>query len=256
MQKNDKICFEHFPQKLYVYPAGKSSLIPFEIIPGQESVFYKRVEKDNTQLIFLLDGVFVENVQVHTFQNATLELSRRQAAFKTKTAKKILTLPQESCKFKWGEFHHICYLVFSSQSEQTLVCFNAKTAGLRLFHGQAIEITKDGFFISSPIQRKTLIVDSVGLKEKEVSSLGGEVSSNPFLIPSAFMECIKDKNYSRALTFLSPSLAKDEASIKGFFKEVSFVFTIDPKNIFAISNGQGKIFSFELSEGKIIDITD
>ena len=71
------------------------------------------------------------------------------------------------------------------------------------------------------------------------------------------MECLKEKEYSRALSFLSPSLASQtEEDLFSFFGEIDYIFPINTQEIFAMAGGEGKVYSFTTEEGKIQEISD
>ena len=77
---------------IYVYPTGKtkrySFMIDFNILNSQ---FYSIIEKDDRVLVFLIDGLLSQNVDIFSFRynniDSEIEVSSHEITFKTKENK-------------------------------------------------------------------------------------------------------------------------------------------------------------------------
>lgn len=258
ISKNDHFSFEQAPKTIAVYPTKESGIIPFAIDINSPSIFYKILEKDGVCNIFLLNGLYVEDVLIHSFpqQSTAVEISNKKISFQTKTERKEIDLPPACKDFQCDNFGFICYCIFSHLDEKVLLCFNCKTQGLKTFYAQNISVTKNGFILSlANGQQQELYVDTSGLRQKEGSRI--KLFANPFNIPLCFMQCVQAKDYEGARSFLAASLLSyDENSLRDFFGNVEYLHPISNNEIFAMCSGQAKIFSFSLNAGKIEDIND
>lgn len=259
LEKNERIEFLNCPSKIYLYPTGKTGILPFEIIPNFPSSFYKSVQENSTIHIFPLDGFFSQTVEIHSFSNGSkIEISPNKLSFLLENSKKILSLPDGCTDFQCGKFNHIDYVIFSSSSAQHLICFNVKNAQVKTFCADNISLTDHLFTLSNTNgSTKTLVVDKEGLKIKS-NSLSPSMLSNPLATASSFMECVKEKEYSKAEGFLSDELksTQNAQTVQQYFGDISYIFPLEPNKIFALTNGEGKIFSFQICNGKIVDIED
>ena len=257
LQKNEKLSFDNFPNKLFVYPIGKTGIIPFEISNQGNSAFYKILYKEDNQYIFLLGGIYSENVEIYSFPSATVEVSTRKLTFSNKSAKKILFLPYGCQQFDCGNLYHLIYVKFATPNEKAVCFYNSKNNKAKIFYADAIEKEGEEFILTSSIGKRVLLVSKEGLKEKE-KVFTSALNINPFQVPLSFMECLKEKDFSSALNLLAPSLKESQnaQSLKEFFGDISYIFSIDNKSIFAISNGQAKIYTFSTSQGLICDVQD
>lgn len=259
---NDNLSIDVGSNPIYVYPTGKSKLLPFTVNTNAQSPFYKIIEKDDKKLIFLLDGLYVQGIDIYHFshngQSSKVQISSKEIHFSTKTTKKIISLPAGCDNFKCGNLHHINYATFSNVSGDTLIAFNTKNGKLKTFEAATIKRHENTFTINYDDGRQTtLFVDKDGLKIKDRSSFSNALA-NPLYVAKNFMEKIKEGEFNSALEHLSSSLKENhtEKSLQDFFGEVSFIFPIDMHNIFALSNGKEKLYSFEIERGKIADICD
>lgn len=258
IEKNQKLEFSNLPSSLAVYPTSQKRIIPFMVAKDEKSPFYKIVKNKQQLFIFLIDGLFVRSSEIYRFPQyeCSVEISSHQIAFITRNSRKEVDLPSPSKDVQCGNFGHIIYLLLNQPNEKILLCFNAKNNLFKLFYAQELSITKNGFSLRQANGvRKELFVDKEGLKIKE----GGSILyfTSPLNIPLCFMECLKEKEYSRALSFLSPSLASQtEEELFSFFGEIDYIFPINTQEIFAIAGGEGKVYSFATEGGKIQEISD
>ncbi|MBQ8792943.1 MAG: hypothetical protein IJZ62_05025 [Clostridia bacterium] len=262
VKEGENISLESLPENVYVYPTGKAKLIPFPLIPSQPAPFYKIIEKDDRRLIFLIDGLYVKSIDKHSFsyngKTSEVEISRKEIRFSTKHTKKVITLPSECGDFKCGNAFHINYVIFSCKRGQLLILFNTLNTRIKTFEGQSIEQKEGDFIITSHNEGKTILyIDKDGLKMREKPK-ACKIFSNPLFIAKNFMEEIKNGEFDSALGHLSPQLQESQtaSSLQEYFGEVSLIFPLDLYTIFALSSGKEKLYTFEIQNGKIVEISD
>ena len=216
------------------------------------------VEKANKRFIFLLDDFFVENFTVRRFnfngKESVVKFSNKQIIFSTKSHRKTVALPQECSDFVCNNIHHINYVKFDTPSFQHIIFFNTLNGKLKTFDGKEILQDNNTFTIRQPDSSQIILyIDKDGLKTQNHHQ-----AVNPWMIANNFMNEIKKGDFTSALNYLSPSLKEhqDEISLKEYFGDISFIFPLDLHNIFAISSGENKLFTFEIDRGKITDIAD
>ena len=263
IDKNQFASLDYMPKSLYVYPTGKNNIVAFEIELQKESPFYRVIQKENKTLVFLLDGIYVENVEKHSFthngKRSDIEVSCNKLTFSSKNKKKILSLPPGAHDFKCGNFFHIIYVLFSLPDKKCLTAYNSSTSQTKIFFGSEIEILSNGFSICSNSLngaiKQIFYIDNDGLKIKESTCKTKSLATDK-LLPLHFIQHIKDYNYQDAFSLLSTSLSstQDENSLKAFFGEISYIYPLDSNTIFTISNGENKLFTFEVENGKISEI--
>ena len=248
LDKNEYANLEDI-SSFFVYPTGKQGLIPFEVNLEKETAFYRIVKKDDRTLIFLINGIFAENIEKHSFsyngKTCDVEISPSKICFSTKKRKKILSIPCDSKNFSCDIIFHIVYIKFSTDDEECIILFNIHSSSSKIFYGKKIQLEKDGFLIENNYSKQSFLIDKDGLKIKESKSFGGASHSSQ-MVATSFLQAIKDYDYSTAFAMLSPSLSssQSEQNLKDFFGEISYIYSLDPYTIFAISNGKNSIFTF------------
>ena len=177
--------------------------------------------------------------------------------------KKILSSPYAISSSSCGNFYHIAYLKTQTEYGEQVFAYNVKNHNAKVLSGRQIAITDDGFIVHTSSQgykniQEEYIVTKDGLKIK-----GREFSTSPLpifdeMIAYRFLDSVKHSDYKNALNLLSENLASslDVNSLRSYFGNVSFFFPIDERNFFAISNKKNVLYSFSISNGKIVEISD
>ena len=271
LEKNQHLILENYnAQKISVYPIGKSSKYSFNINISEQkdSNLYSIIEKDENLLVFLLDGLIAENIKIYnfTFQNkrSSIEVSSQKIVFSTENNKKIIRLPNESKNFICGNFNHIIYAKFSDSYNEKIIAYNTLTNHAKMFSGDNININNNGFIIknnsSTSYQniQSEYFIDNQGLKVKSKSLIPSDRFLPEDLISYNFMESIKNNDYKNALSYLSENLQSkiNETTLKNYFGDISYFYTIDKNSCFAISDNKNILYDFSILNNKINEITD
>ncbi len=268
LQENQHLSFENVPARLSVYPINKKGMPSFEIdFQKQHNLFYRIVEKDEKMLVFLVDGIYAQNFLVQTIscENNTcqIEIGKNEVIFACNKNKKILKMPEDILSSKCGHFHHIAYAKLEANEVDYLVAYNTKNYKTKILKSEKVEITENGFILSGTADgyndgQEEYIVTKEGLKikSKKFSTL-----SHPQIKETLcyrFLSSVKKTDFSSAFSMLSLSLQKkvSEASLKDYFGNISYLFPLDEKTCFAISNNKSTMYTFSISNNKIEEIFD
>ena len=253
-----------------VYPLKVSSKIyAFEIDSlSSDGRFFRVAEHNGDILIFLLDGLLTENVNIYNFSyldyNSGLEVSPSHLVFACDSHKKIVYLQNKIEKIEIGNFKFIDYVKFSCGESQTLVCYNVKTNRAKTFVGKEIAITENGFRVESEEDgfynniTRSYYIDNDGLKSQNQTYVLSDQKLPDKLISLNFIIHIKNQNFDDALKLLSPNLRKtiNSESLKQYFGKLEYVYMIDSESAFAIKDGNNIIYTFKIKDGKIEEIYD
>lgn len=268
LEQNQHLSFDAQPHSLVVYPIGKTSRPSFEInFENFTSQFYRIVQKEDKLLVFLLDGIYVKNYKLYTLscegEKCEIEIGTSEASFACGKNKKILNLPIQIISTECGHFRHIAYIKAISNEGEHLLAYNTKNSNTKMFKGESIEISQEGFSVEKSASgydkiKEEYVVTKEGLKIKE--RLFSPLNHNPSneMICYHFMNRILNGDFDNALALLSPSLQSSLSanSLREFFGKVSYIFPLSAESCFAISNSKNKIYKFSLSNNKITEISD
>lgn len=268
LETNQHITFDEIPTSLSVYPLGKNGRIAFNIdFEKPNSNFYRIIEKDDKTILFLIDGVFAENVRVYDIdcvnKKCLIEVGKNKVSFQCGINKKNIRLPYENLNSKCGHFFHIAYLYTKNENNETLIAYNTNNNNAKVFKGDKIELMDDGFSVLSSFDgyssiKSLYIVTKEGLKLKQNDF---KTLNTPFpqeTIFYRFLSAIKLGDIETAREFLSLELKESltNEEIKRYFGNISYIFPIDMHSCFSISNGKSVIYHCTLQNGQISDITD
>ncbi len=269
IDENEHALIDNLQEKIYIYPLGKTKRYSFIIdINDKNSQFYSIIEKENKVLIFLLDGLLSENIDIYNVKynniDTQVEVSQNKISFSSKKHKKNIFLFEKPSKVKIGNFHHIIFALLKFNEKDVLIAYNCQDYNARQFSGDKINLTKNGFNILTKNSGNYLkieqeyYVDTQGLKNKEKSFTLSEQSLPEELIPYQFMSSIKNGDDYQIENLLSEELKKQITleNIKKYFGKISYFYMIDSTNCFAISNGENIIYEFFIKNGKITEIVD
>lgn len=256
-------------QQIYIYPTGKTKRYSFIVdINDNNSRFYSIVEKDDKILVFLIDGLLTQNIDIYSFRHngleSSIEVSSQVVTFKTKQHKKKIFLYSIPTSIKCGNFYHIDYCLLEfDKDKDVLIAYNTKNNNARQFSGDKIELKDNGFkvYVSKNIYDKLeeeYKIDSGGLKLKDKSFV---LANNKFpseLLPYQFMCAVKNGDTNLMKELLSSDILNklDVENIKEYFGNIEYFYMIDYKTCFALSNKQNVIYEFYLKDNKICEIND
>ena len=268
LDENEHLIIDN-PSKLFVYPLGKTTNYSFFIdLKNEDNKFYRLIEKDNKTLIFLLDGLLTENVDLYFFQyndiKSEIEVKNQSIVFSCNNHKKIITLPVKVEKYSCGNFYHINYFHYTDQNGENIITYNNKNNNAKLFKGDEIEILENGFTVKTNEKglykkvNEDYFVDEEGLKSgAKTFSLTDNVAPNELALFN-FMNALKKEDYQSAYDLLDKTLQDkiSQQTLKEYFGKISYYYVIDNKTCFALSNNKNMIYTFSLNEKYITDISD
>ena len=253
---------------IYVYPTGKtkrySFMIDFNILNSQ---FYSIIEKDDRVLVFLIDGLLSQNIDIFSFRynniDSEIEISSHEITFKTKEHKKKIYIYSTPKNVECGNFYHIDYSLLEFENGSILIAYNVKNNSAKQFKGDKIELKDNGFTVQSSKNFYDMAtweykIDKEGLKIKD-KTFAMANQKYPFeLIPFQFMTAVQNDDTSMITSLLSDEILKkiDIVNIKKYFGHIDYFYMIDYKTCFAISDKQNVIYEFYLKENKIDEIVD
>lgn len=253
---------------IYVYPIGKTKRYSFAIdMKNNENQFYTILERNDKYLVFLLDGLYSQNIDIYNFKNnntsSTIEISSQSVTFSTGKHKKIISLTATPKKITCGNFSFIDYCLIENLDNSTLIAYNVKTNKAKQFKGKDIKLLDKGFMVSrvSSFYEKIdeeYYVDNDGLKIKNKSHILSEQSYPNELLPYRFMSAVKCGDTSQFNKLLSPKLLEkiSEEDIKNYFGNIEYFYMIDYKTCFAISEKEQVLYEFIVDNDKIAEIID
>ncbi len=264
---NQHITLENY-SSIYVYPIGKTKRYSFVIdVNDKNNQFYSIVEKNDKYLIFLIDGLYSQNVDIYSFQfnneKSFTEVSSQSIKFKTKSHIKKIYLPFSFKKIKCGNFYFINYVLLENNNFNILIAYNTKSNVAKQFHGEKIEVYDKGFKVINSQNfydsiEKEYYVDSEGLKLKNKAFVLSDQNYPCELLPYQFMYALKNDDDNIIKNLLSESITSKLSleDIKNYFGSIDYFYMIDYKTCFALSNKGKIIYEFCVENSKIVEIND
>lgn len=268
INQNQHLQLDTLPKNIYVYPIGKGLRVAFNVdLSNKNSPFYRIIEKDDKVLVFFLDGILSQNAKVFNFSydnnNCQIEVSKRSVRFSCKDKAKTLSLPDNILNSQCGNFYHIAYAKLDTDESQYFIAHNIKNNHSRVFKGQEITLSDDGFSILSfphgyEKAEESFAITPNGLKKQSQNFIPTPTPTTEQTLAYKFMSSIKIGDYQTAHLMLSPSLAKTitPIALKEYFGNISYLFPLTKTTCFAISNNQSKLYSFTFLTNQITDISD
>lgn len=268
LNENEHLILDNTPQKLWIYPTGRGRYA-FEVnIKNTNNPFYRIVERENKLLIFLLSGLYAENVNCFKYnyngKNSEIEVSSNKIIFKGLNNKKILHLKGNIENIKCGNFMFINYCSFSyPDGQKELIAYNTKNGNAKIFEGEDVVIDNDGFSVTSSLYgyekiTESYYVDKEGLKVKSKNFISSQAISPSQTLPYKFMNAIKCGDYDGANNMLSTDLSSSlsEETLKDYFGRISYFYMLSPDSCFAISDDKNVVYEFTIKNNKISEISD
>lgn len=264
---NEHLNIENDETPIFIYPKN-GNISPFKIDTENQSPNYRVIKKDDKILVFLLDGILVENKTCHNFNyngvKSSIEVGSQSILFSGVKNKKLIHLSSKIDDIKIGSFNFIDYISFSSDDKNVIIAYNPKKNSIKTFTADKIEIEKDGFSLYKKSFnyeeiKEEYFVDKDGLKVKNKSFKMIETQSFPSeMIVCKFMNAVKCEDWDGGLSFLDKALSRklNSSSLKQYMGDISYFYMLDTCLCFAISNGKNKIYEFMVKDNKISDIND
>ena len=267
LDENEHAIIEDNVDKIDVYPVGKTKKYSFSIdLHEKTSKFYSIIDKADKILIFLLDGLLSENVDIYHIKynnkKCDIELSHDSLTFISDSHKKQIFFSETPHPFKCGNFSHICYTLLTFKDSQMLIAYNVKNNNAKQFSGESITLANNGFTVQSSKNStyenatQEYYVDQEGLKSKTKTFVLSNLPEE--LVSYQFMQSVKDGDKEHIEDFLSDNLKKQVSAenIQQYFGKISYFYMIDNKTCFALSNGENILYEFIIKNGKIDEIID
>ena len=268
ISENEHLVMDNDKKEITIYPSKKSSQYSFALdLKNSASPFYRTIEKNGELLIFLLDGLVADNVNIFSFSHnekqSYVEVGKDKIIFKSESNKKTIPLPCKPSNICCGNFKHINYVSYEDEKKHFLIAYNTQNGKSKLFQGNEIEIKENGFIVTNEKNNffkkvvEEYFIDEDGLKSKS-KVFSRKTIADDNMLCYEFITSIKFKDYQNALNLLTPSLQEniDENALKKYFGDISYFYMIDPLSCFALSNDENKIFVFNIKENKICEISD
>lgn len=268
LSQNEHLSFEENIKTISVYPLNKNKKYSFEInLKDSDSTFYRVIKKEDKLLVFLLEGLISENIDIYSFSNekgdSFVEIGKNTVIFKSDKHQKVITLSNNMKDFSCGNFEHIDYVTFKDDKKEYILAYNIVSNKAKFLQGDKIEIKDSGFIVTCENNEfyKSIIeeyfIDKEGLKSKSKTFSKKDVFPNNFVVYS-FMNAIKLKDYESAHSYLTKRLKKEISiqSLKSYFGDVSYFYVIDPQTCFAITFNKNVLYDFVLKDDEIEEIND
>ncbi len=238
-----------------------------------------KFDLENYQLILKEYCVHLQKNVAHEFNNGTIadvslngELILKvnnEAAFK-----KLFNTSIETTNFIELKNNFFAVLVLKENNEGVVFVFDADNKLVLEKSANKIEITDDGFQIlqifndvtKNGLVNKYKINETLEMMEEYAVYLkdGPKEINNKRIVPIAFLQCIKAKNFEYAKTFLSSDLEQKvtEDNLSAYFGEWNEICTNylnkNTFNQFALIYGEenkfAKIFNFKIENDLITNI--
>ena len=264
LDHNEHLILPLSDKPIEIYPINKNSQYSFLInLDEKTSSFYSIIEKDGDILVFLMDGIIANNIDIFSFKNrSSVEVEKNKITFSTDKHKKVLFLPFSPQKVECGNFDYINYARFKDGKKSYLIAYNTRTNKSKLFQGDDIKVNENGFVVTNmkntfynQTTMEYIFDEGIKIKSKVFSK---NTNIPQELVTFNFVTCLKLKDYQNALSLLSESLQNtvNEESLKKYFGEITYFYMIDQTTCFALSNGKNKLFRFNIEQNKISEISD
>lgn len=256
LSSNEHLCIEN-EEKIFVYPVGKSPCYSFVLSPGFTSPFYKQISYKDKTMIFLLDGLLTNSYSLSTYseggKTCNVKIGKEKIVFAIGADEKEVILPFEVNTFKDQKDGHIVTVLCQGDEKSFIVAFNLKTKKIKTFIGNKISLSDNGFSVQNNSSETEYVIDSEGLSRKTVKY--NSISPCPAV---DFFSRLKEGDKLGAYNMLSSTLQTQisQPDFKSYFGQISYFFPLSENIVFAIANGQNKIYTLEISQNKIVEIDD
>lgn len=244
-------------KEIFVYPINKTPCYSFTLNPNKSSPFYKSITQEDKTMIFLLDGLLSNTLNIYSFKingkTCDIKTGSEKVIFCYDNTEREVALSHQVKTFETNCVGHIAYAICHSEDYQTLIAFNLRNKNIKTLSGKRISILNNIIKIENDFAINEYCLDNDGLSVQSVKSL-----SHPLVAGTNLFSCLKFGDYVSAYAMLSPSLQKNlsQADFKDFFGKISYFFPLSQTQIFALSNSQPKLYTITFSDDKIVEIED
>ncbi len=250
---------------VYIYPEDASQ-IPFYINlqNPKENARFSVLTQQETPIIFLEETkqVFVEQRETLNFSGKTCIVGVSETKVTFETTNKKVTYQHSG---NWKTFHVFKLKDFACvQAPNEMFVYAVKKDKLTHIIGDELSLEKDILTITkkehdSQSREKTIKIkfDENLVVENQSFVFTEDKTKQEELTSYKFLESVKAKDFSYALKFLSDELKNkiDENQLSKFFGNISQFLPLETNEFIVISNGEKSYVKFNISHGKVDDIS-
>lgn len=256
LSKNEHLEIE-FQEKIFVYPIGRSQCYSFVLETGKTSPYYKEIEYEREKLVFILDGKFSNTYSINNIsiggKVCQIKIGKDKIVFSLDQTEREILFPFSGNDFKINKAQHIVYVTGTENEQDFLVAFNTKNKKAKVFEGDEISLTTNGFILKKNRDKIEYLFDNDGL-----SILSCELSSQTNYSSIKFFSYLNEGDYQSAYSLLSPVLKSNltQSNFKNYIGKITYYFPLSPSKIFALSNNTPKLYTITFENSLILDIDD
>lgn len=249
-----------------VYPTNVKKILPFKVdisIPLNKN--YRIVESEDKFYCFLFSSSTLSRKGIEKIKVGKNELeitiSQTELEIKSNKERLYLMLDDIAKTYSLSSFQNFLLVHLHLVSEEQLVLFNISTSAVEVYKGKHFKVDdktitfteyKKDFARSESEKKLTLNGDEI--KEEEISLSKENYILKEETICYAFLDCIKNGNFSLAKELLSSHLqSSSEEKFKDFFGTFYKFFPISFSKFVLIYPTETKTISFSLENKKIVD---
>lgn len=253
-------------QTLFIYPITCEQ-IPFcvNLAERRDTDQYSFLRHQDQSILFLEKpekfDVFQKEDLVFSGKHCHISISKNKVCFETdkqkinclckksKLSPKVFKVKNFACVFLQQDF-----FAYSMDCEK----LSHLSGEVVTFDKDTITVTKK--YHDSSCREKIsryAISDKIVLKDEQIISSATKILDDKNLISYKFMESVKSSDFSASKQFLCDSLSEKvgEQQIKSFFGGLSEFLPLSANEFLTISAGNKKYVTFDISDGKISDIS-
>lgn len=273
LDQNQSITFNS-PQKVLVYPLSTNrNQFPFFIDLNilRSGKFYSHYSIDEKELFLInsLTQVKNENIEKIAMGNKSclIRINEENISFEYDNMKKTLELTQEFNSYSINKVDNFILLSLTGTIEE-LWAYNTSDNSLQHIFGNKIERVDNQIMVTYHSQGiydnqiyKTYEISNNKLIEKKSSishiSPPSKIYSEK-VIPIAFLEAVKDRDYYTAKSYLSQRLSESvsDEHLEKFFGNFDKIIPLSNNRYLIIRGDKFKVFRFVVSNNLIDDIEE
>ena len=272
LDQNSCLSFEK-PETLLIYPLCErnKAFLPFvlNLNENSSSSFFQHYSLKEYGLFFLTYTNYVENEiveKIDTLSNSCkLVLSEEYISFETEGIRKTISVKNKFNNYSIKTIKDLVLVSLQSDVDELWI-FDTKNTNLRHFEGKKIELLENQIVITREINdiAKHIVFESFEIENDQIvqKSFSSKLVSqeqnlvkNPKIIPIAFLESIKYRDFDLAKKYLSETLKQSSNdALSNFFGDISKIIPLENSVVGIISNGMFKSFLFNIENGLITEI--
>lgn len=273
LDQNQSIIFNS-PQKILVYPLSRNrNQFPFfiDLNISHSGKFYSHYSIDERELFLInsLSQVRNENIEKIEIGNKTclIKINEETISFEYDNIKKSLSLMQEFNSYSISKVDNFILLTLIGQNEEMWL-YNISDNSLNHIFGNKIERIDNQIMVTYHSQGiydnqiyKTYEIANNKLIEKKssISHISPPVKIySDKVIPIAFLEAVRDRDYYTAKTYLSQRLSESvtDEHLEKFFGNFDKIVPLSNSRYLIIRGDKFKVFRFVVVNNLIEDIEE